>query len=234
MASESLISWIHGTWNPWVGCDKVAPECQHCYIDRELRKQQDWLTKQKRLSWGELYTTLTWNDPYKWQRALEGTGMHKRIFTCSLSDFFHAKADNRMLEADWAKKMGGRFKDWGELLWRDGAWRVISETPNLTYLILTKRPELIEKKLPKDWGEGYPNVWIGTSVGTKQTLSKVDSLRRIPVHPRAVRFLSCEPLLENVAWEINLEGIGWVIAGGESGTNPEYIAGTQAPTGRRF
>ena len=106
--------------------------------------------------------------------------------------------------------------------WRDCAWQVIKDTPNLIYLILTKRPELIPARLPKDWGEGYPNVWLGTSVGCKQRLPNIDLLREVPIHPKAVRFLSCEPLLENIDWDINLEGIGWVICGGESGTNPEY------------
>src|SRR5689334_3740917 len=103
MAEKSLISWTHGTWNPWVGCDKIAPECAYCYIGRELRKQH-------REPWGELYLTKTWNQPYIWNEDLVRNGVKKaggyilaadiyakreckRIFTCSLSDFFHAKVD---------------------------------------------------------------------------------------------------------------------------------------------
>jgi protein gp37 len=117
MAKNSLISWTHGTWNPWVGCDKIAPECAHCYIGREVRKQSDG-NGGFRKPWGELYLTRTWRDPSKWQGELDWrtvrAGRHKwieapdtarkqvaqeckRIFTCSLSDFFHAKADERTI-----------------------------------------------------------------------------------------------------------------------------------------
>lgn len=225
-----------------MGCDKIAPECAHCYIGRELRKQH-------RRPWGELYLTKTWREPYKWNHRLNcfkrpgqlgypapEQRTCKRIFTCSLSDFFHAKADNRYFGVGSIEP----FEKWDMLpqyrlpavaawendstiepTWRNTVWRVIRDTPNLIYLILTKRPELIPARLPKDWGEGYPNVWLGTSVGCRTTLSKIDSLRKVPVHRKAVRFLSCEPLLENIAWDVDLSGIGWVIVGGESGTNPE-------------
>jgi len=118
-----------------------------------------------------------------------------------LSDFFHADADG----------------------WRDEAWDVIRRTPNLVYLILTKRPELIRKRLPDDWGQGWPNVWLGVSCASKQMLNKMESLRRIPIHPKAVRFLSAEPLLDDISSEIDLSGFGWVIVGGESGGGPEYL-----------
>jgi protein gp37 len=224
MSKESLISWTHGTWNPWVGCDKIAPECQHCYIDREIRKQADWQAEKvngespKRVPWGQVYLTKTWRDFYKWQAEMQ-YNQYKRIFTCSLSDFFHAKVDKRTLL--WGQHVRHGENDY-RVRWRDAAWHVIRSTPNLVYLILTKRPENILSRLPRDWGEGYPNVWIGTSVGCNATLSKIISLRKVPVHPQAVRFLSCEPLLEDISQTINLDGIGWVIAGGESGSNPEY------------
>jgi protein gp37 len=127
------------------------------------------------------------------------------VFTCSLSDFFLPEADE----------------------WRPRVWEIIASTPRLTYLILTKRPELIRDRLPSDWGEGYENVWLGTSVENQKLADK-----RIPILidvPAVLRFLSCEPLLG----EINLvtpgyilsagsflygdrPPIGWVIAGGES------------------
>jgi protein gp37 len=190
MAKTSGISWTHSTWNPWLGCDKIAPECAHCYIDRMLRKLH-------RAPWGTLYQTKTWGDPAKWQSEMP-SNKARRVFTCSESDFFHVKAD----------------------AWRPGAWDVIRDTPNLVYLILTKRPERIAKHLPPGWP--YRNVWLGVSTGCQQTLNKMDTLRRIPVHPEAVRFISAEPLLESLMPEIDLDGFGWVIAGGESGSDPEY------------
>jgi protein gp37 len=246
---DSHISWTHHTFNPWVGCDKIAPECSHCYIDREIRKQVDWQNPTRiggksltRKPWGEVYLTKTWQDPHKWQSELQKMMqsrafadphgdklIYSRVFTCSLSDFFHAKVDDRTIVWKHSSVRRGlsihtNVADRAKSdKWRDCAWQIIRDTPNLVYLILTKRPELIEARLPKDWGQGYKNVWLGTSVGSKLTLSKMDSLRKIPVHPEAVRFVSCEPLLEDISADINLDGFGWVIAGGESGTNPEYL-----------
>jgi protein gp37 len=190
---NSNIAWTHNTQNFWLGCNKIAPECAHCYIGRTLRQQG-------REPWGQLYRTKTWNNPAKWQKQAEAQGACYRVFTNSLSDFFHAKAD----------------------AWREEAWNIIREAPNLIWLILTKRPELVASRLPKDWCDGYPNVWLGTSVGCNQTLNKMDTLRKIPIHSQAVRFVSCEPLLEDIADEINLDGFGWLIAGGESGDGQEY------------
>ena len=118
-----------------------------------------------------------------------------RVFTCSISDFFIKQADP----------------------WRASAWKVIRETPNLTYLILTKRPHRILECLPPDWGRGYPNVWLGTSVGCNLTMWRVDALRKVPA---CVRFISAEPLLEDISGKLNLDGIHWLITGGESGSGP--------------
>jgi len=191
---NSNIAWTHNTQNFWLGCDKIAPECAKCYIGRVLKRQG-------REPWGQLYRSKTWNNPVKWQRQADAKGICLRVFTNSLSDFFHAGADG----------------------WREQAWDVIRRTPHLIYLVLTKRPELIAKRLPMDWGDGWPNVWLGVSSGSRMTLNKMDSLRTVPVHAKAVRFLSAEPLLEDISAEIDLSGFGWVIVGGESGGGPEYL-----------
>ena len=188
---NSGISWTHNTQNFWVGCDKVAPECKNCYISRIL-------SKQGREPWGEVYRTQTWDDPWEWEAKCVVKHYAKRVFTCSLSDFFHAKADP----------------------WRNQAWRIIRRTPHLAWLVLTKRPERITEHLPADWGSGYPNVWLGVSVGCREKLNKMDFLRRIPA---AVRFVSAEPLLEDISEDINLDGFGWVVVGGESGSGQEYL-----------
>jgi protein gp37 len=92
---------------------------------------------------------------------------------------------------------------------------VIRRCRNLVWLILTKRPQRILEHLPEDWdeGRGYPHVWLGTTCGTKKSFRRVEELRKIPC---ALRFLSCEPLLEDIS-EIDLQGIGWVLCGGMSG-----------------
>jgi len=93
-------------------------------------------------------------------------------------------------------------------------WDLIRNTPNIDWQILTKRPQNYTKYLPEDWGEGYANVWLGVSVDNRKSgYPRVDILRRTPAK---VRFLSCEPLLEDVS-DIDLVGIDWVIVGGESG-----------------
>jgi hypothetical protein len=94
-------------------------------------------------------------------------------------------------------------------------WELFRRTPHLTWLILTKRPQHISKFLPADWGEGYRNVWLGVTVeNRKKGYPRIEALRRVPA---AMRFLSCEPLLEGLP-DIELKGIDWAIVGGESGS----------------
>jgi protein gp37 len=103
--------------------------------------------------------------------------------------------------------------------WRNDVWDIIKKTPQHTYQILTKRPERIAAHIPADWGDGWPNVWLGTSVENQQYAEK-----RIPTLvsvPADVHFLSCEPLLGGIDFHLELsnllEDIEWVIVGGESG-----------------
>jgi protein gp37 len=159
------------------------------------------------------------NEPLKWNSG--------RVFTCSWSDFFIEEAD----------------------AWRPEAWEIIRKTPQLTYQILTKRPERIAAHLPADWGDGYSNVWLGVSVESQKYANE-----RIPLlvqAPAAMRFLSIEPLLEKVSlrWMAvfgqpypasrkdssttdHLDGLrklDWVIVGGESGSGarPMWIKWAQ-------
>ncbi len=101
--------------------------------------------------------------PLKWKQP-------KLVFTCSWADWFHIDADQ----------------------WRDEAWEIVRASPQHTFQILTKRPGRIARCLPADWGDGYPNVWLVTSVETDEYLSRARVLREIPA---ALRFLSLEPLL---------------------------------------
>lgn len=163
----------------------------------------------------------TFFAPLKWKEPA-------LVFTCSWSDFFIEEADP----------------------WRAEAWDVIRRTPHLTYQVLTKRPERIADHLPADWGDGWPNVWLGTSVeNQKYADERIPQLIEIPAQ---TKFLSCEPLLgplnleEYLSWEYyvppyqlkhgddsgarNYNPIDWVITGGESGprdkirpANPEWF-----------
>lgn len=149
------------------------------------------------------------SDPLKWKEP-------KIIFTCSWSDWFHKDADP----------------------WRDEAWDIIRRTPQHTYQILTKRPGRIFRHLPADWGNGYPNVWLGTSVESQDFVSRIGPLVNAPAR---VRFLSCEPLLGPLSlrwglwqgpWDRTaihdhldaLRMLDWVIVGGESGPNARPMA----------
>jgi protein gp37 len=187
----SNISWTDATWNPWMGCDKVGgpeSECANCYIGRVLGKQG-------REPWGQVYraSESTWNLPYRMQKKSVAEKKRYRIFTCSLSDWFHREADD----------------------WRSEAWHIIRDCPNVDFLILTKRAHRIKECLPSDWGNGWPNVWLGVSVGRKNSIHRIEKLRHIPAK---IRFISAELLLESLG-EIDLSGIHWLIAGGESGDN---------------
>lgn len=152
------------------------------------------------------------NDPLRWKEG-------RRVFTCSWSDWFHEAADP----------------------WRDEAWEIIRRTPQHTYQILTKRPERIREHLPADWGEGYRNVWLGTSVENQRHAFRAGVLAGIPAR---VRFVSAEPLLGPVDltglyrsevpdWHgareiIPLHWIDWVIVGGESGPKARAMDETWA------
>lgn len=93
-------------------------------------------------------------------------------------------------------------------------WELFRQTPNLTWIILTKRPQNIVQFLPSDWGDGYQNVWLGTSVENRTNgYPRMDALRSVPA---TVRFLSCEPLIVGLD-DVDLTDFHWVIVGGESG-----------------
>jgi protein gp37 len=212
----SRISWTFFTQNFWIGCTRVGDACLNCYIGRgrgfggkdPFGPEAPYLTK-------------TWDNPAEWQAELAGTSQYVKVFTCSLSDFFHKDVDKRKLPRD---PMYARIMERsGSPYWRDNAWQVIKDSPNCVYQILTKRPERIIDHLPKDWNGGWPNVWLGTSVGCESALPYIDHLRKVPIHPDAVRFISAEPLLEDISKGIDLAEIGWLICGGESGPGPEHF-----------
>src|SRR5256885_1973045 len=201
MADTTKISWTEHTWNPWRGCTKVSPGCAHCYMyTQQLKYQKGAKDPAKSNPFVVQQTQTTWNDPLRWQREAAAAGRTERVFTCSWSDFFHEDAD----------------------AWRPRAWDIISRCPNLQFQILTKRPENIYDRLPdlgpgglfcRDWGGGWPNVWLGVSVENPKYLWRVDKLREIPAR---VHFISAEPLLAGLP-TLNLKHIEWMIVGGESG-----------------
>ena len=186
---NSSIQWTHHTFNPWQGCAKVSPGCLHCYAETLVD------TRFGRAKWGSNGTrvrTKDWSGPRKWNAEAEASGTRYRVFCASLADVFEDRPDLKP--------------------WRDELHQLIRETPCLDWLLLTKRPEVAADYYRQNPIPG--NVWLGTSVETRAMYAK-----RVPVLaeiPAKVRFLSCEPLLEDLG-ELRLDGIDWVIVGGESG-----------------
>ena len=194
MGDSTGIAWADSTMNFWIGCRKVSAGCTHCYAEKMVRDRMGKVFAEVRRTRPDY-----WRKPYLWDQKAALDGRRRTVFTCSLSDFFIEEADP----------------------WREEAWRVIGETPYLTWQILTKRPERIKDHLPPDWGPGgYPNVWLGTSVEDQRAVrTRVPYLMDLDV---PVAFLSCEPLLEAIDLSGALSscacrGISWVICGGESG-----------------
>ena len=216
MAEDTWISWATSTFNPWVGCSRVSPGCDHCYAATSTP------ARALGVEWGPAAprhrtAPANWRQPVIWNRKATASGKPWRVFCSSLADVF----DNRAPEGA-----------------REDLWELIRATPALTWMLLTKRPQNIAKMLPASWSDGWPNVWLGTTVE-----NQAEADRRVPVLlgvPAALRFLSCEPLLGPVnlchvthgsGWTDALRGrihtgpaiyqhedrIGWVIAGGESG-----------------
>lgn len=234
--AETSIQWADYTFNPWIGCQRVSPGCEHCYAEtQDSRKRWGGETH-----WGPTrprYRTAesTWKQPLKWNREAQVSGQRRKVFCASLADVF----EDRLELAPWRM----------ELL------DLIRRTPSLDWLLLTKRPENIRKAIASatctvrgnndrfdstlvwlsEWLSGHrvpSNILLGTTVEDQQRANE-----RIPhllAVPAVVRFLSCEPLLEridlsafmsgpyvglpgDVVHENFNAGIDWVIIGGESG-----------------
>ncbi len=194
MAEDTKIQWCDATFNPWEGCSRVSEGCRFCYAETRAKRfgTVQWGPQGTRRVASEAY----WRQPLKWDREAKAAGERRRVFCASLADV---------------------FEDRPELIKpRKRLFEVIRRTPNLDWLLLTKRPENFKEMLP--W-PGWPdkNVWLGVSVENQAAADE-----RIPLllqTPAAVRFLSVEPLLESVdlsQWRPQ-GGIHLVIAGGESG-----------------
>lgn len=224
MAENSSISWTRHTWNPVIGCTKVSPACDGCYAEAMMDKRYG------RVQWGApgqgngtrvKTSASTWAAPFKWQRQAGKNGDRPFVFCASLADVF----DNQ-----W------------EPQWRAEAFEVMRKTPNLVYLLLTKRPQNIIRMCAK--AGGLPsNAAIGTTV--EDTLRLINlyhlALAAEVVSP-AFTFASFEPLLEIInpaviavmrghfffnAWtgvistpsldhQHRFPPLGWAITGGET------------------
>lgn len=196
MADETNIAWCDKTHNEWLGCTKKSEECLFCYAEELMD------TRFGRVQWGpkgtrSLTSRTNRRKPLGWNREAAELGIRYRVFCSSLSDV---------------------FEDREELVpWRTNLFNTIRATPNLDWLLLTKRPECIPAMLPADWGAGWDHVWLGTSAGTQRRWDeRVPLLRSVPA---AVHFVSMEPMIGPIHTAPMLDqfGMDWIIVGGESG-----------------
>lgn len=206
MGANSKIEWCHHTFNPWVGCTKISAACDHCYAEGWAKRSghsELWAGERRRT------TSANWQQPVKWDAAAKTAGERHRVFCASLADVFDNQVPTR---------------------WRDDLWFLIDRTPHLDWLLLTKRPQNIEKFLPDvrtgilSWESGWSNVWLGATAENQEEWD-----RRLPelcAVPARVHFASVEPMLGDIDCGNAFDGppedspyqpISWVICGGESG-----------------
>ncbi|MGP9017704.1 DUF5131 family protein [Streptomyces sp. BR1] len=194
MSDRSAIEWTEATWNPTTGCDRVTPGCDNCYA-LVLARRLKAMGTAKYQNDGDPRTSGPGFGLTLHPGALGVPFRWKAprmVFVNSMSDLFHAKVPVAFVEQ---------------------VFQVIAATPQHTYQLLTKRARRLRRLAERlEWP---PNLWMGVSVESEDQLDRIDDLRQVPA---AVRFLSCEPLLGPLS-SLNLQGIGWVIAGGESGPN---------------
>lgn len=192
MRRNSKIEWTEVTWNPATGCDKISAGCDNCYA-MAMAKRLKAMGSERYQRDGDPRTSgpgfAVGVHPAALDQPYRWSG-RRTVFVNSMSDLFHAKVPVSFIRQ---------------------VFEVIADTPQHTYQVLTKRAARLPKIADKlDWPT---NLWLGVSVENADHLDRVDHLREVPA---AVRFLSCEPLLGPLP-QLPLDGIGWVITGGESG-----------------
>jgi len=181
--AKSSIEWTEETWNPTTGCNKVSQGCKNCYAERMSRRLKAMGVEKYKDEFEFRMHEETLYEPFKWSGS-------RLVFVNSMSDLFHEKAT-----LEFIKKV----------------FKVMRETPQHTYQLLTKRPErVLEFNNELDWQN---NIWMGTSVERDDVKHRIDLLRKCDAK---VKFLSIEPLIGRIK-NIDLTGIDWVIVGGESG-----------------
>ena len=192
MGMVTKIAWCDHTFNPWWGCTQVSPLCDHCYamtLDARWHKGAHWGPGAPRRYFGDAH----WREPLKWQRAARAQNRSRRVFCASMADVFDNEIDQVL---------------------RDRLWSLIRRTPNLNWVLLTKRIGNAAHMLPRDWGGGYPNAWLLVSVDQAGVERDVSKLLDIPA---VVHGVSIEPQLGPVRLGAFAPRLQWVINGGESG-----------------
>lgn len=192
MGKETGISWTDATFNPWWGCTKVSPGCDHCYAETFDKRVggAHWGKGAPRRSFGEKH----WNEPLKWNREAEGKT--HRVFCASMADVMDDEAPA------------------GE---RERLWALIDATPNLTWQLLTKRPHRYARYLPAT-GFKHRNAWLGTTAENQQFYdARWPELERAAKMFDLTSFISYEPAIGSLSTHSSIFKPDWIIFGGESG-----------------
>src|SRR4051794_38525872 len=188
MPGRSAIEWTDATWNPVTGCDQLSPGCDHCYALTFAERFRGVPGHPYEQGFDLKLIPEKLREPLRWTEP-------KMVFVNSMSDLFHEDVDDDYIER---------------------VCRVMQEASWHTFQVLTKRSERMRDMLRTrlEFAAREPHIWFGVSVeNRKHGLPRVEHLRAAPA---ALRMLSVEPLLEDLG-TIDLDGIGWVILGGESG-----------------
>ena len=174
MGKNSSIEWTDHTFNPWIGCTKISPGCDNCYAEQ--------FGKRFGINWGarsprRLTAAGNWAQVRRWNRDAKKAGHTARVFCASLADVF----DNEVPDA-----------------WLNLLWDLIKKTPDLTWIIVTKRIGNAEAMLPADWGAGYPNVTVLITVCNQDEVDR-DTIKLLDL-PAARRGLSIGMLTGKAAF----------------------------------
>lgn len=188
MSEHSSIEWTDASWNPVRGCTKISPGCTHCYAETFAERFRGVPGHPYEQGFDLRLVPNKLAEPLRWSKP-------RRIFVNSMSDLFHEDVPN-----DYIVRVG----------------QVMEAANWHTYQVLTKRAErmrdLLQTRL--QFAASAAHIWWGVSVeNQRHGVPRIDELRAAPA---SVRFLSVEPLLEDLG-ELNLDGIHWMIVGGESG-----------------
>jgi protein gp37 len=172
---NSKIEWTDHTFNPWWGCQRVSPGCEHCYAETLARRYNFKVWGPAKTTSRRMMSNNYWKQPLKWNKAAKAAGVRPRVFCASMADVFE---DHPELHEP-----------------RIRLFDLMDECQHLDWLLLTKRPENVrDMLLAAARPPGFPRrVWIGTSVEDQRRADeRIPHLLNIPAR---VRFLSCEPLL---------------------------------------
>ncbi len=199
MSDKSAIEWTDATWNPVTGCTKISAGCKNCYAERFAERFRGVPNH----PFEQGFDLRLWPErltlPLVWKES-------RMIFVNSMSDLFHKDVSD-----DFIRRV----------------FKVMTEAKQHVFQVLTKRPQrMLEWISAQQNFKVAPHIWLGVSVENDEVSWRMDFLKKIPAQ---VRFLSIEPLIGPVHLSHRkLEGIHWVIVGGESGpgarpVNPEWI-----------